>query len=422
MNKNQKTTIALFNYGGGMRGLVPAHFMSRIEDVTGLRMADMVDIFAGPSTGAILNAAMNVPHPEHPGRPKYRARHLIKFYEREGLNIFPQDSFREFRGIVRDFNNRTLKLNQLNSIFRHGHYDPAHLYGALRALYGDTRLGDSLRTLVIPTYNIDGGQIEAIAEPGDTGDSPAHTKNNVREGGHAVWLKNVRTGAPAGIERQTPEVNLYDAVMASCAAPTYFPCHHLDVKYPFPRGKVSYAAIDGVIFDNPCISYLGAIRSHVPKDHRLVMAVLGTGYTNKSVKKEDWNSYGALGIVDPVNDLPLINIFFHASETALMDSFAEEMGDNLFVFNKPMLSGRGSEAFPSPQIDDASPENLKALQRFFEMILEENQQRFDDLCHILVNRRDQKEDERREQSLTSRVRHYVSLVSGRTPVSAEGKE
>lgn len=110
----------MFNYGGGMRGLIPAHFMARIEEVTGLRMVDMVDIFAGPSTAAILNGAITLPHPEHPGRPKYRARHLVKFYEREGLKIFPQDSFREFRGIVHDFNNRTLKLNQLNWLFRHG--------------------------------------------------------------------------------------------------------------------------------------------------------------------------------------------------------------------------------------------------------------------------------------------------------------
>ena len=52
--------IALFNYGGGMRGLIPAHIMARIEDVTGLRMVDMVDIFSGPSTGAILNAALKL--------------------------------------------------------------------------------------------------------------------------------------------------------------------------------------------------------------------------------------------------------------------------------------------------------------------------------------------------------------------------
>ena len=69
-----------------------------------------------------------------------------------------------------------------------------------------------------------------------------------------------------------------------------------------------------------------------------------------------------------------------APESALMDSFAEEMGENLFIFNKSMFANRSKPGSPNPQIDDASPENLKALQRFFEEILEENQTKFDNLC------------------------------------------
>ncbi len=88
---DSKTVIALFTYGGGMRGLVPAHFMAKIEDVTGLRMTDMVDVFTGPSTGAILNSALNVPHPDNLAVPKFRARQMVKFYEREGHHIFPRD-------------------------------------------------------------------------------------------------------------------------------------------------------------------------------------------------------------------------------------------------------------------------------------------------------------------------------------------
>jgi hypothetical protein len=46
------------------------------------------------------------------------------------------------------------------------------------------------------------------------------------------------------------------------------------------------------------------------------MIVLGTGYTNRSIKRDQWNRYGALGVVDPANDLPLINILFNASEVS----------------------------------------------------------------------------------------------------------
>ncbi|GJL84464.1 MAG: patatin [Micavibrio sp.] len=405
---NNKDIIALFNYGGGMRGLIPAHFMAKIEDVTGLRMVDMVDIFTGPSTGAILNAALNVPHPDHPDRPKYRARHMVKFYEREGLNIFPQDRFREFRALIHDFNNRTMKINQLNALFKKGHYDPAHLGHSLSALFGDTKLSDSLQSLIIPVYNIDGEQLEVVEEAGETGETPVHTQNNFADrGGHAVWLKNMKMELR---KRPAPDVSLFDAIQASTAAPTYFPCHHFQVKYNDERNTHEYSGIDGSIFDNPCISYHGAIRQHIPEGRNLKMIMLGTGHTLRSIKKEDWNNYGGLGVVDPVNDLPLINILFHASETALMESFGEEMGKNLYVFNKSMVLDINNLNTPNTQIDDASPENLARLKVFFEEMLEDNKKQFDDVCHLLVSNRDRKEDDKREQgtSLGKILRHYIS--------------
>jgi uncharacterized protein len=63
MDNSTPPIIALFNYGGGLRGMIPAQIMSHIEADTGLRMADMVDVFAGPSTGAILNAALTLRRP-----------------------------------------------------------------------------------------------------------------------------------------------------------------------------------------------------------------------------------------------------------------------------------------------------------------------------------------------------------------------
>lgn len=413
MQNDKDTTIGIFTYGGGMRGLIPAYIMARLEERTGLRMAEMVDIFSGPSTGAILNAALTRPHPHNPSEPLYRARHLVKFYLQKGIKIFPSDRFREFRGILHDFNNRTLKLSQMNNLFRHGHYDPRNLQRSLDALYGDARLSDSLSSLIIPTYNIDGEQLIVPEETDETGDTPARTKNNVVDsGGHAVWLKNIKTGHPDSMRKRCPDVSLYDAVMASCAAPTYFPCHHFSAKYRDERKAVEYTGIDGVIFDNPCISYLGAIRRHVPQDKKLSMIVLGTGYTNRSIKKEDWNRFGSLGVVDPVNDLPLINIFFHASESALMDSFEEEMGDNLFIFNKSMSNSNAIHA-PSIQIDDARPENLKALRVFAEELMEEQADKMDAVCHLLVNQRDRRQEEKEEGLMGAAKSYYYKLTDRR---------
>ena len=392
---DSNTVIALFTYGGGMRGLVPAHFMSKIEDVTGLRMAEMVDIFTGPSTGAILNSALNVPNPDDPSVPKFRARQMVKFYEREGIHIFPRDRFRDFRGMIHDFNNRTMKIGKLKSLMRQGHYPTTHLSQSLRALYGDTKLSESLKSLVIPVYNLQGGKLKVLKESGETDDAPVHTKNNlVDQGGHAVWLKNMKRGIHC---KPTPDVSLYDAVLASCAAPTYFPCHHFGVKYPDKPHPQEYAGIDGSIFDNPCISYHGALRQHLPPGTRLIMIVLGTGHMARSFSKDDWNRYGGLGVVDPVNDLPLINILFHASETALLESFSQEMGDDVFVFNRSLVAKQDQPNAPSVDIDDASAGNIKNLYHFFEETLEDNKNQFDKICDLLVRNRDSRQKEDRHK-------------------------
>lgn len=400
----KKKVVALFNYGGGMRGLIPSHIMSIIEQRTGLRMAEMVDVFAGPSTGAILNAALNTPHPSAPDRPKYRAKHLVKFYEREGIHIFPNDDYRAFRGFVHDFNNRTMKFNQLNNLFRHGHYDTTHLHRSLRALYGHTRLSESLNTLIIPTYNIDGEQLRIAKEDDESVHAPAHTVNNlVDEGGQALWLKNMRIEGARNV-RSTIDVDLFDAVVASTAAPSYFPCHHFSGTDMDTGTSRNYSGIDGCIFDNPCISYMGALRHHLPKDTELHMIILGTGHIHRSFSKEDWNKYGAMGIIDPVNDLPLINILFHASETALLEAFAAEMGGHLYHFNKSLVN-RKSDHYPSAQIDDASPENLTKLRNFAFEIMEDQEAMLDDVCHMLTGNHEarQKSSGKTQKSLIGRL-------------------
>jgi len=407
---DKEPVIALFNYGGGLRGLIPAHIMTRIEKQTGLRMSEMVDIFCGPSTGAILNAALTLPHPEHPHRAKYRARHMVRFYEREAQNIFPRDRFRELRGLLHDFNNRLTKISQLESIFKHGHYNPKNLGKCLRDLYGHAKLSESLKSLVIPFYSIDG-----INRP--DGYTPSNStramEHYAREGGHAVWLRNMKLHNGRHHINKTPHVSLYDAVMASCAAPTYFPCHHFDIGWPDGRGTKEYAGIDGNIFDNPAVSYYGSLQKQLDPHQKLIMIGLGTGHTNRSIKKEQWNKYGSLGVVDPVNDLPLINIFFHASESALSHSFIHELGDDLYMFNRSMLDG--DPVIPNIQIDDGSPENLKKLRNFAEIIMEEHSKQLDDVCHLLVNNRDKKEGKRAEdgKGKKGKKRGFLSFFTGK---------
>ena len=399
--------ITLFNYGGGLRGIIPAQIMAHIEQDTGLRMADMVDVFSGPSTGAILNAAMTLRNPENNSLPKYRARHLVRFYEREGERIFPPDRFRDLRGLIHDFNNRTMRLSHLNNILDHGHYNPYNLGRALRALYGEAKLNDSLRSLIIPAYNIDGEQLRVFSDTGEVGHTMHNHGNYMDTAGHALWMKNIKINGTVGTRHKTMDVTLYDAVMASTAAPTYFPCHHFQARWPGNTHQHNYTAIDGSIFDNPSSTYFGALKQHLLPGQDVVMIALGTGYTNRSIKKDEWNRFGSLGVVDPVNDLPLINIFFHAPESALLDAFKDEMKGNLYTFNKSLVSDR-SDNWPSIQIDDGSPENMKRLKDFADAIVEDNRADYEKVCDLLVRNYEGRKD--RAKTIPSRWKKILSYL------------
>ena len=72
--------------GGGIRGLIPALVLAEIERRTGRRIAELVDLVAGTSTGGIL--ACGLTRPAADGRPLYSAQELAGIYVEEGPRIF----------------------------------------------------------------------------------------------------------------------------------------------------------------------------------------------------------------------------------------------------------------------------------------------------------------------------------------------
>ena len=88
------------------------------------------------------------------------------------------------------------------------------------------------------------------------------------------------------------------------------------------------------------------------------------------------------------------------------------MGDNLYALNKSLFA-EDRIPLPSSQIDDASPENLKRLRFFVEALLEENRSKFDNICHLLVSNRDQRQNESMEKTRKARIQRFFTFFSGR---------
>lgn len=174
--------------GGGVRGIITLEVLSKLEDMLRLRLGaddsfmlcDYFDLVAGTSTGAIIAACLAL------GKS---VKEIQDFYRK-----FANDMFTPTRGIKHFFRAK---------------YDNKPLAEQLQVVFGDeTRLGSSkLKTLLMMVmYNA-------------TTDSP-------------WWITN--TPFAKYNRRADPECNLklklWRLVLASTAAPVYFPPVEIGIK------------------------------------------------------------------------------------------------------------------------------------------------------------------------------------------------
>ncbi|MHB1155865.1 MAG: CBASS cGAMP-activated phospholipase [Phycisphaerales bacterium] len=203
--------------GGGFRGLFSAHLLKRMEEEWKLDWRTRFGMFAGTSTGSILAAGLAC---------GLSATQLTKFYETHGRTIFTP----RLRSRL-DF------LKILTS-----RYTNKKLLSLLRQEFGDNTLGDVPVPLILPAVDIGNGCVHVF-------------KSKYADG----FVRD-------------PLVPIADAVMASCAAPTYFDPHILG----------QYQLVDGGLWaNNP--SLVAVIDAHyrlkIPLEDMRILSI-GTGKSN----------------------------------------------------------------------------------------------------------------------------------------------
>lgn len=178
--------------GGGIRGAFITSYLKDLEQKNGRPIAESFDLIAGTSTGAIIAAGLAL------GMP---ASQMHDFYARHGVEIFtPRPPYRA-KGMMRflypllnwAFHKRT--GSDLHGAFR-AQYCPHALKNAFDEGFGDRTLKSVNATrLVIPTVNLTKGTPQVFRS----------------------------RHLPKGVHDQ--DLRISDVVIASTAAPTYFPHH-----------------------------------------------------------------------------------------------------------------------------------------------------------------------------------------------------
>lgn len=155
--------------GGGIKGVFPAAFLAEIEDRLGQPVVDYFDLIAGTSTGGIIAIGLGL---------GLTAGELLQHYKEFGAAIFPE------RGVT----------GSLRRLVR-AKYSLDPLRAALAKAYGDRRLGDSHKRLLVPALNLAAERVYIY--------KTAHHPKLVRD----------------------YKVPAIDVALATVAAPTYFPIY-----------------------------------------------------------------------------------------------------------------------------------------------------------------------------------------------------
>ena len=182
--------------GGGIKGVFPVSFLATVEDTIGNNVAKYFDLIVGTSTGGIVALGLGL---------GLSAKEMLDFYEESGPLIFGGNPI--LRGL------RWLGIAKYNS---------KNLEEKLTACFGQRKLGDSTKRLVIPCLNLETGGVFVY--------KTSH---------HPRLLKDYKEKA-------------VEVALATSAAPTYFPPH---------RSPAGIPLIDGGIWaNNPvCVAVVEAI-------------------------------------------------------------------------------------------------------------------------------------------------------------------
>lgn len=297
--------------GGGVRGIIPAIALADIEKKLGDKsIAESFDILTGTSTGAIIVLMLNVPDPNNPGKPKYKAQDIVELYKKLSRVVFKAN-----------LGKTILSLNGWIS----PKYDSKNLTRLLKKYLGDTKLSESLTDIVIPAYDITKSKTEIF---------------NVRQ---------------AKLKPEKHDHYMWEVALASTAAPSYFKS--------FRIGKRDYVD-GGLTLNNPVLaSMIHSLIIHGRKEVGSYFVVsLGTGKTKLQQLNGFW---GKIGWVQHLLNITMdgVSNLNHKQQELIISELNKEFADDKCMESKYVYLDIPIEKSHS-DMDDIRKKNIAALEQY----------------------------------------------------------
>jgi patatin-like phospholipase/acyl hydrolase len=339
--------------GGGIRGIIPAAILVDLAArLDGLPLHKAFDMIAGTSTGGIIAAGLTCPHPDGSTKAACTPAELLALYVDHGGKIFEKNPI---LGLINPFG-----LNDPR-------YQADALESRLKAQLGlAATLDKGLTKVLIPAYDIKQRQ--------------------------ALFMANT--------DKENSNFRFWEAARATSAAPTYFPPALIERIGEKNKDKRFVPLIDGGVFANdPILAAYVEARKQKWSNDELVFLSLGTGQQNRPVAYQEAKGWGILGWMQPSHDTPLISILMQGQAStasyqanALLNPPGTKIDYSTVVTKENAASlsyfrlDRQLSSKENDALDDASPENIKALKAIAASIIRDNAPALDEIAkRILAN-------------------------------------
>lgn len=307
--------------GGGIRGIIPATVLARIEELTRKPIAALFDLIAGTSTGGILALGLTKPGPS--GVPDYSALELADLYKAEGSRIFSRSWW--------------YRMFALNNLIEKK-YPSSGMDQVLQEYFGQSRLKDALTDVLIPSYEI--GQ------------------------GFPFFFRS-------SLARTRPDYDfpMRDVARATSAAPTYFE----PLQLSSGTAGLNYTLIDGGVYaNNPAACALVEARTSYPAAESFLVVSLGTGNMTRTIAYDEAKNWGVARWAKPVLD-----VVFDGVSSTVDYQLRQLLPPSRYYRLQPALDSHDSS------MDDASAANLSALETVASNLLETHSSDIESICEAL---------------------------------------
>lgn len=316
--------------GGGIRGIIPAMILAKLEEMTSKPVHQMFDLVAGTSTGSIIALALNMPSSENKDLPAYTAGQLVNLYTEKGAKIFSTNIFH--------------KIATLDGITDE-RYKSSGIESVLKDLLGETMLSAALTPVLVPAYEI------GLRTP--------------------FFFKSRHAKNP---DKENYDFRMWQVARASSAAPTYFEPYKINMDKH--EGADYFTFIDGGVYaNNPSMCAFAEAKVMFGNEDDILMVSLGTGELSRGIPYEEAKDWGLINWAKP-----MLGIVFDGVSNTVDYQLRQLLSDNRYYRIQSSLAelGRG--------MDDASDENIHQLKLLGHKTIEEwlRNGKLDKLCNQLV--------------------------------------